>query len=424
MTRMEKYLNSKGRNIIGWDEILEGGLAPNATVMSWRGVEGGITAAKAGHDAIMTPSPYAYLDQYQEEPETAPTTIGGYQTLKKTYSYNPVPDDADELVKKHIIGVQGNIWNEYMQSDERRDYQAFPRAVALAETGWTQNNRKNWNSFRSRMVEDFERMDAMNVKACRNFFDVNINTHVYDGTLKAVLETFYPDAEIRYTTDGSAPTAKSELYTQPFTWKGYIDLQAAAFKKGKMLGKVNGKKLYANLISGKQYTTTPHWGWMSGDIFGENDILGADTTTLGLTNGKRGNIASFTPWVAFSLNEKNNNELVFSVDLEKPATISKVIFGTLYNPAFRVLPASAARVEVSTNGKEFKEVAQTSYTREYPEHGRKMFTDVLEFTPTEARYIKVTLKSGGTLRNGIDCRKDSPGDIIPSDLYVDEIEVY
>lgn len=91
--------------------------------------------------------------------------------------------------------MQGNIWNEYMQSDERRDYQAFPRAVALAETGWTQNNRKNWNSFRSRMVEDFERMDAMNVKACRNFFDVNINTHVYDGTLKAVLETFYPDAK-------------------------------------------------------------------------------------------------------------------------------------------------------------------------------------------------------------------------------------
>ena len=232
ITRMEKYLNSKGRNIIGWDEILEGGLAPNATVMSWRGVEGGITAAKAGHDAIMTPSPYAYLDQYQEEPETAPTTIGGYQTLKKTYSYNPVPDDADELVKKHIIGVQGNIWNEYMQSDERRDYQAFPRAVALAETGWTQNNRKNWNSFRSRMVEDFERMDAMNVKACRNFFDVNINTHVYDGTLKAVLETFYPDAEIRYTLDGSEPTEQSALYEQPFELDKTTLIKAKGFKEG------------------------------------------------------------------------------------------------------------------------------------------------------------------------------------------------
>ena len=108
VTRMEKYLNGKGRNIIGWDEILEGGLAPNATVMSWRGVEGGMNAAKAGHNAIMTPNPYVYLDYYQEEPEIAPTTIGGYNTLKKTYSYNPVPDDADELAKKHIIGIQGN----------------------------------------------------------------------------------------------------------------------------------------------------------------------------------------------------------------------------------------------------------------------------------------------------------------------------
>ena len=131
MTRIEKFLNSKGRRIIGWDEILEGGLAPNATVMSWRGVEGGLNAAKAGHNAIMTPNPYAYLDQYQEEPEIAPVTIGGYNTLKKTYSYNPVPDDANELVKKHIIGVQGNIWTEYMPGNDNRDYQAFPRACLL-----------------------------------------------------------------------------------------------------------------------------------------------------------------------------------------------------------------------------------------------------------------------------------------------------
>ncbi|WP_291528482.1 glycoside hydrolase family 20 protein [Bacteroides sp. UBA939] len=424
VTRMEKYLNSKGRSIIGWDEILEGGLAPNATVMSWRGVEGGITAAKAGHDAIMTPSPYAYLDQYQEEPEVAPTTIGGYNTLKKTYSYNPVPDDAEELIKKHIIGVQGNMWAEYIQSNDHRDYQTYPRAIALAETGWTQNAVKNWDCFRRRMVEDFKRMDILEVKASRNFFDVNINTRVYDGSLKAVLETFYPDAEIRYTKDGSAPTAKSELYAEPFTWEGSIDLQAAAFKDGKMLGKVNSKKMYANLISGKKYTTVPKCGWMSGDIFSENDVLGADPTTLGLTNGKRGNIASFTPWVTFKLNNNNNNELVFSVDMETTATVSKVTFGTLYNPAFRVLPAGGVCIEASLDGKDFKEIGQGTFTREYPERGRKMFTDTVECTPTEARYIKVTLKSGGVLRNGIDCRKDSPDDIIPSDLFVDEIEVY
>lgn len=115
----------------------EGGLAPNATVMSWRGVEGGLNAAKAGHNAIMTPMPYAYLDFYQEDPAIAPTTIGGYTTLKKTYSYNPAPDDADELVKKHVIGMQGNIWREYMKNSDRTDYQAFPRAMAIAETGWT-----------------------------------------------------------------------------------------------------------------------------------------------------------------------------------------------------------------------------------------------------------------------------------------------
>ena len=176
VSRVEKYLNSKGRNIIGWDEILEGGLAPNATVMSWRGVEGGMTAAKAGHDAIMTPNPYAYLDHYQEEPEIAPVTIGGYNTLKKTYSYNPVPADADSLVKQHIIGVQANCWAEYMPTEDNRDYQIFPRLIAISETGWTPMKKKNFTSFCNRMVEDFQRLEAMGVKPCLNFFDVNINT--------------------------------------------------------------------------------------------------------------------------------------------------------------------------------------------------------------------------------------------------------
>ena len=424
ITRMEKYLNSKGRNIIGWDEILEGGLAPNATVMSWRGVQGGINAAKAGHDAIMTPSPYAYLDQYQEEPEIAPTTIGGYNTLKKTYHYNPVANDADELLQQHIIGIQGNIWTEYMQNDERRDYQAFPRAIALAETGWTMDENKNWKNFCQRMVEDFARMDVMNIKASRSFFDASINTRVYNDTLKVVLESFYPEAEIRYTTDGSTPTAKSSLYNIPFSWKGNIALKAAAFKNNKMLGKVTEKNLYSNLIAGRRYITTPKCGWMNGDIFSEEDVLGADTTTLGLTNGKRGNIASYTPWVAFKLNEQCNNEVVFAIDLEKSTTISAVTFGTLYNPAFRILPASAVNVEVSIDGKEYHSIAQASYARDYPERGRKAFTDTVKFNPTETRYVKVTLKSGGTLRNGIVCRKDSPEDVIPSDMYVDEIEIY
>ena len=154
-----------------------------------------MNAAKAGHNAIMTPNPYVYLDYYQEEPEIAPTTIGGYNTLKKTYSYNPVPDDADELAKKHIIGIQGNIWREYMQTSERTDYQAFPRAMAIAETAWTQNANKDWKNFCERMVTEFERLEVMNTKPCLNFFDVNVNTHADENAplmLMAVNQTKHP----------------------------------------------------------------------------------------------------------------------------------------------------------------------------------------------------------------------------------------
>ena len=389
ITRMEKYLNSKGRNIIGWDEILEGGLAPNATVMSWRGVEGGLNAAKAGHNAIMTPNPYAYLDQYQEEPEIAPVTIGGYNTLKKTYSYNPVPDDANELVKKHIIGVQGNIWTEYMPGNDNRDYQAFPRAVAIAETGWT------------------------------------FNTHVDEtNTLKVVLESFYPNAEIHYTTNGSVPTVESAIYNQPFALSGEMYVKAAAFKDGKMLGKVSEKKLYGNLISGKSFTVTPPIGAAKGDIFGENDVLGTDISTFGLTNGKRGNIASMTPWSGFRMNDACN-KLVFIVEFEQPTTVSKVVFGSLYNPASVILPPSVATVETSSDGRKYDKMAEASFKRNYPERGRKAFTDTLGFAPKEVKYIKITLQNGGTLRNGIDFVKDpNEKDVVQANIYLDEIEVY
>lgn len=425
ITRMEKYINSKGRSIIGWDEILEGGLAPNATVMSWRGVQGGINAAKAGHDAIMTPSAYAYLDHYQEDPSIVPTSIGGYNTLKRTYSYNPVEDNADELVKKHIIGVQGNVWNEYIPSEERRDYQAFPRAIALAETGWTENSHKDWNNFCERMVGAFERMDIKGVKACRNFFDVNIDTRVDESkSLKIMLESFYPEAEIRYTTDGSTPTARSMVYSAPIELTGETDLRTAAFKNGKMVGKVTSKKLYGNLISGKTFTTTPRMGWLTGDIFGENDALGANKTTFGLTNGKRGYANSYTPWSSFDINESTNNELIFDVALDVPTSICKVVFGSLYNPAYRILPVGAVTIQVSADGKTYNTVAEEVFAREFPERGRKAYTDAVTFNAVEATYVRLILKSGGELRNGIDCRRYSINSTVSSNLYLDEIEIY
>lgn len=149
--RIEKFLMSKGRKLIGWDEILEGGLAPEATVMSWRGTEGGIAAAKLKHDVIMTPNKFVYLDYYQCEPEGEPLSIGGYVPLEKVYSFNPMPQELTTEEQKYILGVQGNVWTEYIATPEHLEYMACPRMFAIAEIGWTPERLRDFDDFISRL---------------------------------------------------------------------------------------------------------------------------------------------------------------------------------------------------------------------------------------------------------------------------------
>ena len=150
--RIEEYLNARGRQIIGWDEILQGGLAPNATVMSWRGEEGGIAAAAAGHNAIMSPHAYCYIDAPQDAPYSQPESIGGYLPLEKVYSYEPTPEDMAQSVRDHIIGVQANLWAEFIPTDEHYEHMLWPRAIAVAEVGWSQSQRRDYSLFRERAV--------------------------------------------------------------------------------------------------------------------------------------------------------------------------------------------------------------------------------------------------------------------------------
>ena len=153
-------------------------------------------------------------------------------------------------------------------------------------------------------------------------------------------------------------------------------------------------------------------------------VLGTDISTFGLTNGKRGNIASMTPWSGFRMNDACN-KLVFIVEFEQPTTVSKVVFGSLYNPASVILPPSVATVETSSDGRKYDKMAEASFKRNYPERGRKAFTDTLGFAPKEVKYIKITLQNGGTLRNGIDFVKDpNEKDVVQANIYLDEIEVY
>jgi len=161
--RMDTFLVSKGRRLIGWDEILEGGLAPGAAVMSWRGEKGGVAAAKAGHDVVMAPTDYTYFDYYQGDPKTEPLAIGGYLPLQKVYSYNPIPAGLTQKQAKHILGAQGQVWTEYIPTPKKAEYMAFPRACALSEVLWTPMEKKDYKNFIDRLHIHLKRLNILDV---------------------------------------------------------------------------------------------------------------------------------------------------------------------------------------------------------------------------------------------------------------------
>jgi len=168
--RMEKFLNEKGKKLIGWDEILEGGLAPNAAVMSWRGEEGGIAAAKQHHFVVMTPVKFCYFDYYQADSKTQPLAIGGFLPLEQVYNYDPVPSALTEEEGTYIMGAQGNVWTEYMKTPEYVEYMVYPRAAALAEVVWSPKASKNYAGFKNRMLNQLKRYDVYGINYCKAEF--------------------------------------------------------------------------------------------------------------------------------------------------------------------------------------------------------------------------------------------------------------
>lgn len=242
ITRMEKYINSKGHEIIGWDEILQGGLAPNAKVMSWLGEEGGIKAAKQHHEVVMSPHPKYYLDYWQADPDSEPLAMGGPTTLRTMYEYEPVPSVLTEEESRYIIGVEGCVWTEYMPTAQRVEYMAWPRMCAIAESGWS-TAPKDWDCFAERMDRHFQRLDAYGVQACKAFYNPYIEFHndtEYDKVVTISVDA--PDAEIRYTLDGSDPTPESEIYRQPFVINKSQIVKALAFRNGKAIGEIKFKR--------------------------------------------------------------------------------------------------------------------------------------------------------------------------------------
>jgi hexosaminidase len=215
--RMEKFINSKGKKIIGWDEILEGGLAPNATVMSWRGMKGGIEAARAKHDVIMTPTDFVYFDYGQGDPAYEPLNIGSYVPLEKVYSFDPVPTELTADEAKYIIGGQANIWTEYMKTPSHVEYMAFPRAIALAEVLWSRPEDKNFLDFSWRLAKQFPRLDKQQVNY-RIPEPLGLRNTVLEGDDKVRVDLLprVDGARMFYTLDGTTPDETSPVFDKPF----------------------------------------------------------------------------------------------------------------------------------------------------------------------------------------------------------------
>ncbi len=250
--RIEKYLNSKGRSIIGWDEILEGGLAPNATVMSWRGMDGGIAAAKAGHDVVMTPTSHCYFDYYQAGPEGEPIAIGGFTPIRKVYDFEPVPDELNEKQAQHILGAQANLWTEYMPDFPHVLYMTWPRALALAEVNWTMPTKKSWENFFPRLIRQMKVLKYEGVRCGKISSRIKLQTH-YDRKkeeLTAELHCDNPLARIHYSTHGDEPTTKRAQYHQPFVVQHDLLLRARAFVEDEAIGQELKKEIFLHTACG------------------------------------------------------------------------------------------------------------------------------------------------------------------------------
>ncbi len=214
--RIEAFLNRHGRRLVGWDEILEGGLAPNATVMSWRGTAGGIAAARAGRDVVMTPNSHLYLDYYQGDPRFEPLAIGGLLPLERVYSYEPIPEELGPAEATHILGAQGNVWTEYLKTPAAVEYMAYPRAIALAEVAWSPRASRDWAGFSARLPHALRALDRSGVNyRLPHVSGLEADVLTLEPVARVTLDVPLAGAAIHYTLDGSDPTRASPRYSGP-----------------------------------------------------------------------------------------------------------------------------------------------------------------------------------------------------------------
>lgn len=383
ITRMENYLNSKGRQIIGWDEILEGGLAPNATVMSWRGVEGAVAAAKQGHKVIMTPTSHCYFDYYQSDNDSEPLAIGGFLPLEKVYHFNPIPEGLSAEESQFVLGAQGNLWTEYIKDEKQAEYMAFPRAVALSEVLWTQDEHKNYEDFVKRLQHFQKRMDVLNVNYANHLYEIKSEIKPDESGILLELKPESNSNPIFYTTDGSKPNRQSNKYENALTISEDLHIKAAVFdENGKQLSsifeetitmhKAVGKKIELSVAPSKVYS---------------------GSGAAGLINGIQGSEKRYgdKEWLGFW-----GDDLVVEIDLGAATQINKI--STRFYHAIGQWIYAPSTVEVALLDSEKDTLIKQNGILFDGEKNLKNLE--VRFENLDARYIQLTIKNYGIIPVG------------------------
>lgn len=412
--RIEKFVNAKGRKIIGWDEIMEGGIAPNAAVMSWRGTEGGIAAARAGHHAVMSPGSHCYFDHYQGDPANEPVAFGGYTTVQKVYSYEPIPEELDATEAGFILGAQGNVWTEYILSPEQVEYMAVPRLLALAEVLWTPKELRDEADFIRRLEAEFPRLERLGVNYAKSIYQVRITPEQGHaaGSIDVEITGSRNDLPIRYELieefiDHDAPDPRNDLLMRhgdrvmgAITIRNSCSMEAWMATEDPDRGwstmPRSKRDFHFNRTTARPVTlsTPPHERFSTGGAFT-------------LVDGIRGSSRRVdNEWLAWK------GDVTITVDLGEEQDIAHIGIGALGDTHSWIHLPKEVVVSVSSDGKNFREVGGTA-----PPANASGKVELGLSVSTTARHVRWELHSAGTIPEGL------PGAGNPAWLFLDELEV-
>ncbi|MEM6348390.1 MAG: family 20 glycosylhydrolase, partial [Bacteroidota bacterium] len=374
ISRIDTFLNSKGRKLVGWDEILEGGLSPNATVMSWRGEQGGIEAAKQGHDVIMTPNSHCYFDYYQGDPEQEPLAIGGNLPVQKVYEYQPIPSGLDAQAASHILGAQGNVWTEYIKNEDYLHYMVFPRAAALAEVLWSPKEKRNWPDFASRWEDHLPRLAKRNLRPAMQMFGLVDSIYLEGKEIVLDLHTIAREGKIHFERDSIDPSPSSPVYTEPITIKENTTFRAAVFRDEQQLGNVYRENFLYHQAIGANLAQEGLWSdsYTGG---GAKALVDGRSGTLNHTDGH---------WQGYE-----GSRLNLTIDLGSVQEISSIDMHFLYHPDNWIMLPRRIEILASQDGNNYTSIRDVSYPAPRRETIAPRREKLSTIPPDAFRYLKV-----------------------------------